>query len=91
MESTPAPQDDVPPLVFNEFNRWCVDDLYEIYMDTKMLNDKMVMNRLVTLERRILIGSLDTIAEVHSLFTRHSLDWMAISLESYSEVVIREF
>lgn len=54
-----------------------------------MLNDKMVMTLLVTVARRVLSRSLHTIPELHSLFTCHMLQWMARSLESNSEEVVR--
>ena len=72
-ESTTAPQDVVPAPVSNDTNRWCVNGLYQIYGDAKMLNKNMVMTRLVTVERQVLTGSLHTVPEVHSFFTRHRL------------------
>ena len=56
-----------------------------------MMNEKMVMTRLVTMERIVLKGSLHIIPDVHSLFTYHRLEWMARSLGSYSEEIVREF
>ena len=42
-------------------------------------------------ERRVLKGSLHTVPEVQNLFTCHKLEWMARSLETYREKVVREF
>lgn len=56
-----------------------------------MLNNKMVMTRLVTIERRVLAGSLFTVPAVHRLFTHHKFEWRGRSLESYREEVFREF
>ena len=56
-----------------------------------MLKDKMVMTQLVTVEGRFLTGSVSIVPEVHILFSSHSLEWMARSLESYSDEVVREF
>lgn len=49
------------------------------------------MTRLVTVERRILTGSLHTVPEVHRLFTRHKLEWMAQGLGTYNEEILTEF
>lgn len=54
-----------------------VDGQHQIYSDVKILNERGVMTRLVTVERRILTGSLHTVPEVHRLFTRHKLEWMS--------------
>ena len=43
----------------------------------KFLTDKGVMTRTLTLERRVLTGSLSTMPEIHNLFTRHRLEWTA--------------
>lgn len=56
-----------------------------------MLNDKNVMNRLVTFERRVLKSSMHTILEVHDLFTSYKLEWMERSVGSYIEEILREF
>ena len=55
------------------------------------MNDKGVMTRTLTLERRVLTGSLPTTPEIHNLFTRHRLELKAHSLERYSEELVREF
>lgn len=62
-----------------------------MYKDSKMLNDKVVMIRLVTLELRILTRSLHTVTKVHRLFNLHKFDWMAQDLGSYNEDIVREF
>ena len=77
--------------IANQPNQWCVDGLYQVYSDTKFLNDNGVMTRTLTLERRVLIRSLPTMPEIHNLFTRHQLEWTARSLGRYSEELIREF
>ena len=51
-----------------------VDRQYQVYSDTKFLNDKGVMTRTLILERRVLTGSLSTIPEIHNIFTRHRLE-----------------
>ena len=55
------------------------------------LIDKGVMTQTLTLERRVLTGSLPTMPEIYNLFTRHRLDWTARPLGSYSEEMVREF
>lgn len=82
MESALDTQYDVLALDPNERNYWCVDGQYKIYMDAMMMNDKMVMNYLVTIEQRVLIWSLHVVPDVHSLFTRHKLELVARSLGS---------
>ena len=67
-----------------------VNEQYKVFSHEKFLNDKGVMTRTLTLERRILTESLPTMTEIHNLFTRHRLEWRARSLGRYSEVV-REF
>ena len=91
LESAPEPQLEVPAPVPNEPNRWCIDDQYHIYRDAKMLNEKMVMTRLVTIERQVLTGSLCIVPKVQNLFTRHTLEWTSCSLETHREEVVREF
>ena len=51
----------------------------------------MVITQLVTVEQRVLTGSLHTVPNVHRFYTVHQLEWMAQSLKSYSEKVVREF
>ena len=75
----------------NEPNRWCVDGQYKFNRDGKLLNEKLVMTQLVIVDRRVLTRSLHIFADVHSLFTCHRLEWMARSLGSYREEVVREF
>ena len=72
-------------------NRWCVNGQFQVYSDAKFLNDKRVLTQTLTLERRVLIGSLQTIPEIHNLFTRHRLEWTARPLGRYSEEMVREF
>lgn len=42
--------------------------------DAKVLNDKAMMARLVTVERRVLTGSLHIVPNVQRLFTCHMLN-----------------
>ena len=49
------------------------------------------MTRTLTLERRVLTGSLPKMPEIHNLFTRHRLEWTARPLGRYSEELVREF
>ena len=75
----------------NQPNRWCVDALYQVYSDAKFLNENGVMTRTLTLEMRVLTGSLPTMPAIHNLFTGHRLEWTAHSLGRYSEELVREF
>lgn len=77
--------------ITDEPNWWRVEVQYHVYKDSKMLNDKVVMIRLVTLELRILTRSLHTVTKVHRLFNLHKFDWMAQDLGSYNEDIVREF
>lgn len=83
MHSTPAPQFDVPPLVANQPNRWCVEGQYKVYRDAKFLNDKGFMTYTLTAEQRVLTRSLHTVPAIHDLFTRHQLKWMSGSVGRY--------
>ena len=49
------------------------------------------MTRTLTLERRILTGSLPTMSEIHNLFSRHRLEWTTRPLGRYIEEMVREF
>lgn len=60
-------------------------------MDAKVLNDKGVMTRLVMVKRRVLTRSLHTVLDVHKLFTRYCLKWIARILGTYSEEIVQEF
>ena len=84
-ESTPgSPTRSLTP-VADQPNKWCVDGQYQVYSDAKFLNDKGVMTRTLTLERRVLTGSLPSMPEIHNIFTRHRLEWTAQSMGRYSE------
>ncbi|TMW82757.1 hypothetical protein EJD97_005030, partial [Solanum chilense] len=74
----PTPATDLP-------NRWCVDGQFQVYSDAMSLTDKGVMTRTLTLERRVLTGSLITMDEIHNLFTRNLLEWTARLLGRCSE------
>lgn len=58
-------------MISNEPNWWCVDRKYKVYKDSKMLNDKGVMNRMLIVERQVLRESLCIVPAVYDLFTRH--------------------
>ena len=49
------------------------------------------MTRTLTLERRVLTGSLPTMPEIYNIFTRHRLEWTVHLLGRYSEELVREF
>ena len=49
------------------------------------------MTWTLTLERRVFMGSLPTMPEIHNLFTGHRLEWTARSLGRYSKELVREF
>ena len=72
-------------------NPWCVDGQFQVYSDAKFLNGKGVMTQTLTLERRVLTGSLPTMPEIHNLFTRHRLECTARPLGRYSEEMVRKF
>ena len=69
-ESTPDSLTGALTPVIDQSNRWCVDGQYQVYSDAIFLNDKEVMTWTLTLERRVLTGSLPTMPEIHNLFTR---------------------
>ena len=77
--------------VADQANRCCVDAQYQVYLDAKILNFKGVMTRTLTLEWRIITGSLTTMPEIHNIFTRHQLEWTACSLGRYNEELVCEF
>ena len=64
----------VPTLVSDQPNRWCVEGKFQVYSKAKLPNDKGFITRTLTLERRVLTGSLPTMPVIHTLFTRHRLD-----------------
>ena len=80
-----------PSPVADQPNRWCVDGQYQVYSYAKFLNDKGVMTQTLKLERRVLMGNIPTMTEIHNLFTRHRLAWTACFLGRYSEELVREF
>lgn len=90
-ESTPTPQHEIIALLYDKPNQWYVDGQYQVYRDVKVLNDKGVMTRLVTVERKVLTGSLHTVPNVHGLFTHHRLEWMARSFGKFSEEIVQQF
>lgn len=56
-----------------------------------MLNEKGVITWLANVERWVLTGSLCTVLDMHTLFNKNKLEWIARSLGLYSEEVVREF
>lgn len=60
-------------------------------MDAKLLNDNGIMNQTLTVEQRVLIGSLHTVYAIHNLFTRHQLNWIARCGGRYIEELVQEF
>uniref|UniRef100_M1DL65 Integrase core domain containing protein n=1 Tax=Solanum tuberosum TaxID=4113 RepID=M1DL65_SOLTU len=48
--------------------------------DAKMINEKGNMARLINEERKVLIGSLHTMPDIHRLFQKHKCEWMARKL-----------
>ena len=88
LESTPGSPAFALTPVTDQPNRWCVDGQFQVYSDAKFLTDKGVMTRTLTLERRVLIGSLLTMPEIHNLFTRHHLEWTARPFGRYSEEMV---
>lgn len=50
---------------------WCVHKKWHVYRDTNIYNEKGMMIRLVTMERRVLTGSLPTFPEVYKLLNLH--------------------
>ena len=79
----------VPTPASDQPNRWFVEGQFQVYSDAKFLTEKGVMTRTLTLERRVLPGSLPTMPEIHRLFTKHHLEWTVRSLGHYSEVMVR--
>ena len=51
-------------------------------------NNKEVMTRTLTVERRVLTGSLRTMPDIHEIFTRHRLEWKDEDVGRYSEEMI---
>uniref|UniRef100_M1DW41 Integrase core domain containing protein n=1 Tax=Solanum tuberosum TaxID=4113 RepID=M1DW41_SOLTU len=83
----PMPRSYDPDSVDGEPKRWCVEGQWKIYRDAKMKNDKEKMAQLIIEERRILIGSLHTVLEIHQLFQRHKCEWMAREPGTYREEI----
>ena len=49
------------------------------------------MTRIITLERRVLTGSIPTMPEIYNLLTRHRLEWTARALGRYSKEIVLKF
>ncbi|KAG5585447.1 hypothetical protein H5410_045881 [Solanum commersonii] len=90
-ESVPIPRNEVPTLVAGEPNRWSVEGQWQIYRDANMRNNKGKKAQLITEERRVLMGSLHTVLDIHQIFNLHKCDWMARDPGTYSEEIVREF
>uniref|UniRef100_M1DVG6 Integrase core domain containing protein n=1 Tax=Solanum tuberosum TaxID=4113 RepID=M1DVG6_SOLTU len=90
-ESVLIPRNENPTPVAGEPNRWCVEGQWQIYRDANMITDKEKISRIVTEERRVLIGSLHTVPDIHRLFNLHKCYWMARDPGTYSEEMVREF
>ncbi len=88
-DSTSGEASQVPTLASDHPNRWCVEGQFQVYSDAKFLTNKGVMTQTLTLERRVLTGSLPSMLEIHNLFTRHRLECTAHPLGRYSEEVVR--
>lgn len=82
---------DVPAPVADHPNQWYVEGKYLVYRDTKMLKNKGVMTRTLTVELRVLTESLHCVPDAHALFTRDRLEGMDRSVGHYREEVVREF
>ena len=54
-------------------------------------NDKGIITQTLTLEWRVLRGSLPTMSSIHMLFTTHRLEWTARAVGHYREEMVREF
>uniref|UniRef100_M1DC75 Integrase core domain containing protein n=1 Tax=Solanum tuberosum TaxID=4113 RepID=M1DC75_SOLTU len=90
-EDIPVPPNTVPAPVAEEPNKWCVDGQWQIYRDSRMINEKEQMARLIIEDRRALTGNFHTMPNIQALFQRHRCEWMARSPGSYSEEIVREF
>ena len=89
MKAAPSPPNEDPSPVVHQPNLWCVEGKHQIYRDAKMLNDKGVMIRTLTVEQRVLTWILHTVPSIHDIFTRHQLDWMVTRDGRYSEELVR--
>ena len=87
-ESTSGSPAQAPTPATDQPNRWCVNGQFQVYSDAKFLTDKGVITRTLTLERRVLTGSLPTMPEIHNLFTRSRLEGIARLLGRYSEEMV---
>ena len=63
----------------------------QLYSDAYLPNDKGVMTRTLTLDRRVLTGSLPTMPAIHALLTWHQLEWAAGDVGRYSEEFVTDF
>ena len=90
-DSTSGAPVQVPTPASEQPNWWCVEGKFKVYSDAKILTDKGLMTRILTLEWRVFTRSLPSMPEIHNLFTRHRLEWAARPLGRYSEEVVREF
>uniref|UniRef100_M1DUW8 Integrase core domain containing protein n=1 Tax=Solanum tuberosum TaxID=4113 RepID=M1DUW8_SOLTU len=75
----------------NESNKWCIAGQFQLYQNDTMLNNHRRMTQTVTVELKVLTGSLHTAPAIQELFRRHKFEWMARSLRTYSEAMTRDF
>ena len=62
-DSTSGSPPQVPTPSTDQPNRWFIDGQFKVYSDAKFLTDKGVMTRTLTLEWRVLTGSLLTMVK----------------------------
>ena len=55
-KDAPSPPHKDPSPVVDQPKWWCIEGKHQIYMDAKLLNDKGVMTRTLTVERWVLTG-----------------------------------
>ena len=72
-ESTPGSHTRALTPVADQPYRWCVDGQYQVSLDSKFLNDKGVMTRTLTLERRVFTGSVPTMQR--PTISSPDIDW----------------
>lgn len=88
-EAAPSPPHKDPSPVGYLPNQWSIEGKHQIHRYAKIPNEKGVMIRTKTIERRFFTGSLHNVPEVHALLIGHRLEWMARCVGCYSEEVVR--
>ncbi|TMX00848.1 hypothetical protein EJD97_025831 [Solanum chilense] len=86
-DSTPGPPIGVPALVADQPKRWCVDRQYQVYSNAKLLNDKEVMTRTLTIERRATPATQAPLEHVRVRSIQVDISLPAIRLYLYGEDV----